>query len=163
MLRALAAALVAREPCSHCSSAHTNTNLPCAARPHPQKPALKSFRWPGRLRRQLPWLSEAAPPLSLGLRTSTIRQALYVAYARHDAVSDYFTACLRFLERGDGAEPLAELAKRYGVPGGRLADLVAFPEEGAGEVKEKGTREDEGERQAAGDEEERQAEGRQRR
>ena len=48
----------------------------------------------------MPWLSTFSPTLSLGLRTSIIRQSMYVAYARHDAVS---------------GEPQAREAGRQGV------------------------------------------------
>lgn len=55
--------------------------------PLPQNPALASYGWSVRLKQLLPWLSVESPTLSLLLRTSGIRQSLYVAYARHDAVS----------------------------------------------------------------------------
>lgn len=143
---------------------------------HPaQDPALPSYRWSVRLQEALPWLSGMPrlgknPVLSLALRTSSIRMALYLAYAKHDAVSggaaggrqgcavgtepahthahplhsapatssnptaaacsppawtDYFSACIKFLE-GRGKEPLPALARRLKVPGGRLAALEAF-------------------------------------
>ncbi len=60
------------------------TPPPCSL---PQDPALPSFAWSARLKALMPWLSTFSPTLSLGLRTSIIRQSMYVAYARHDAVS----------------------------------------------------------------------------
>lgn len=61
---------------------------------------LASYRWSERLREALPWVEDAprpgrSPALSLSLRTSSIRMALYVAYAQHDAVSGALPLLLR--------------------------------------------------------------------
>ena len=73
----------------HCKAGHVGSGLPTAAplASTPQDKRLASFQWSLRLQRLLPWLTSTSPTLSLPLRTSAIRQALYVAYARHDAVS----------------------------------------------------------------------------
>lgn len=92
----------------------------------PQDPKLPSYQWELALHDLLPELALVADntnPLSLIYRTSGIHQSLYVAYARHEAVSDYFTACLKWLQSG-GEGDVAGFAQRWAVPDGNLAQLT---------------------------------------
>lgn len=85
----------------------------------PKSPA---FRWTTKLQTMLPMLSNMSKSLSLVLKFSPIQQAMMVAYAKHDAVSDYFTACLAWLESG-GRANASELAQQ--MIRRRLSSLTA--------------------------------------
>lgn len=89
-----------------------------------QDPKTPSFQWTEKLKRLMPWLSTESKTLSLQFRVSLIQQALNVAYARHDAVSDYLTVCLAWLE-SEGQAHLPTLLQQYTVPGGNLTALTA--------------------------------------
>lgn len=102
--------------------------LPPAAPPSAllQDPDLPSYQWELALHALVPELAlvpDNTNPLSLIYRTSGIHQSLYVAYARHEAVSDAFTACLRWLENG-GEGDVVGFAQRWQVPDGDLAQLT---------------------------------------
>ncbi|KAL4858389.1 hypothetical protein ACK3TF_001370 [Chlorella vulgaris] len=70
------------------------------------------FGWVRDVYRLLPWMAGGSPSLNLELRTSAIFQELGVAYARHESIADYFTACLMWLETG-GAGNFAQMAVAY--------------------------------------------------
>ncbi|KAL4437067.1 hypothetical protein ABPG75_004206 [Micractinium tetrahymenae] len=82
-----------------------------------------AYKWVPRLRAALPWLRPNSRTMSLAYRTSLIQQALNVAWARHDAVADYLTVCLRWLEQRGEAD-LSELLDKYTVPNGNLTALT---------------------------------------
>ncbi|KAL4442067.1 hypothetical protein ABPG77_011328 [Micractinium sp. CCAP 211/92] len=86
------------------------------------KPESLAYKWDTKLQQALPWLSSG--PLTLQFRKSLIRQALFVAYANHEHVSDYMTACLAWLETS-GRGDLARLAQQLMVPRGNLTALTA--------------------------------------
>ena len=89
-----------------------------------QDPGTLSYQWTKRLKKLIPWLSAESKTLSLVFRASPIQQALDVAYARHDAVSDYLTVCLAWLE-SQGQAHLPTLLQQYTVPAGNLTALTA--------------------------------------
>jgi hypothetical protein len=64
------------------------------------------FGWVRDVYRLLPWMAGGSPSLNLELRTSAIFQELGVAYARHESIADYFTACLMWCAEGGVAWPL---------------------------------------------------------
>ncbi|KAL4448029.1 hypothetical protein ABPG75_005248 [Micractinium tetrahymenae] len=70
----------------------------------------KAWKWPTKLKQALPWLGTG--PLDLTLRNGHIFQALGVAYAGHEHVSDYMTVGLAFLE-SRGRPGLQTLLKQY--------------------------------------------------
>ena len=89
-----------------------------------QDPQTLSYQWTKKLKRLVPWLSTKSRTLSLTFRASLLQQSLNVAYARHDAVSDYLTVCLAWLE-SQGQAHLPTLLQQYTVPGGNLTALTA--------------------------------------
>ncbi|KAL4424442.1 hypothetical protein ABPG77_006380 [Micractinium sp. CCAP 211/92] len=88
-----------------------------------------AYRWVPRLRAALPWLRPKSRTMSLIYRTSLIQQALNVAWARHDAVADYLTVCLHWLEK-QGEAKLSELLEKFTVPNGNLTALTSYGLEG---------------------------------
>ncbi|KAL4438660.1 hypothetical protein ABPG77_006264 [Micractinium sp. CCAP 211/92] len=86
-------------------------------------PKTPAYKWTVKLQTLLPWLTPMSKSVSLVLKFSPIQQSMLVAYAMHDAVSDYFTACLAWLEAG-GKVDAQPLAHQLVVPGFNLSALT---------------------------------------
>ncbi|KAL4427851.1 hypothetical protein ABPG75_001940 [Micractinium tetrahymenae] len=86
------------------------------------KPGSVAYKWDTKLKQALPWVGSGA--LTLMSRPSLIRQALFVAYANHEHVSDYMTAGLAWLET-NGRGDFTRMAQQLVVPGGNLTALTA--------------------------------------
>lgn len=90
---------------------------------NPDDTSSPAHDWPTKLSARLPWIREDSRTVSLVYRMSGVQQSLNVAYAHHDAVSDYLTACLAWLEeKGEG--DLADLLERWTVRDGNLSALT---------------------------------------
>jgi hypothetical protein len=103
-----------------------------------QDPQTLSYQWTKKLKQLVPWLSTESKTLSLRFRTSGLQQSINVAYARHDAVSDYLTVCLAWLE-SQGQAHLPTLLQQFTVPGGNLTALTAdrvYPAQALGPAEE---------------------------
>ena len=118
-MRACSCCVSVAPPCPLASSPSPAWLPPCA-----QDPKTLSYQWTKKLKRLMPWLSTESKTLSLQFRTSLIQMSLSVAFARHDAVSDYLTVCLAWLE-SQGQAHLPTLLQQYSVPGGNLTALTA--------------------------------------
>ncbi|KAL4853672.1 hypothetical protein ACK3TF_005391 [Chlorella vulgaris] len=79
--------------------------------------------WDLKLKYLLPWLADNSPTLSLVYRNCSIQQALNVAYSRHDAISDFMTVALKWLE-AKGKADVDVLVEQYTVKDFNLTALT---------------------------------------
>ncbi|KAI7838591.1 hypothetical protein COHA_007662 [Chlorella ohadii] len=90
-----------------------------------EDPRYTKLPWRQELLQMVPELSSAAND-SLVPDASAVSEELNRAYANHEIVGDYLTACLAWFEAG-GSLPLAGLVQQFGsiaLPGERLRDLT---------------------------------------
>lgn len=76
------------------------------------KPGSPLARWPGRLKHEVPIMSDTSKTLNLIFRKSPIWQALLAAWSQHEHVADYTTAALKWFEAGCKG-PFKEFADKY--------------------------------------------------